>query len=83
MKVLCINNSNPEDKTELRPESWIWEGEIYTVSGKHRENGTLYYYLEERSFFTNGPVYKASRFMRLSKDPLINTENMDTQSSGT
>ena len=66
MRVLCIDISNAKHPHLMKPEHWISEGEIYTVTGEYHDpfDGHDYYYLAERMF---QPIcsYRSTRFVAL------------------
>ncbi len=66
MKVLCINNKNPENPQKISLSEYVFEGEIYTVVEASFINGKEYYQLAERYRGNKSVKYQAVRFIPLS-----------------
>ena len=67
MKVLCINNKNPENPQKISLSEYVYEGEIYTVVEASLINNKEYYILAERFRGDKSVKYQAVRFIPLSE----------------
>ncbi|MGI8597768.1 MAG: hypothetical protein ACR2KB_00805 [Chitinophagaceae bacterium] len=72
MKVLCIDVSNPKHPHLLKPEHYVKESEVYTVSGVYLDNddGFHYYYLAEKNMVPT-PSFRTNRFIPIMEDDVV------------
>ena len=67
MKVICIDNKNPQHPELLTLKDWIYEGEVYTVTVERICVDGKFYLLAERDFGNESAQYNCKRFIPLSE----------------
>ena len=70
LKVICIDNKNPERPHLIKEEDWIFEGDVYTVLTEVPFSTGTYYILAERNFIERPVYYNSRRFLPLTEEDL-------------